>query len=191
MKGKYIMKGILKKIIFIFIIVIAIIVIIMCIIKNKNKNEINEEYEPQEEISTEQERNTMISLYFVNKTTRRIEPEARLIDVKDLISNPYTILVNLLIAEPKNENLESAIPEGTILLGAELEGDTLILNFSEEFVNNHQGGEEEEEKTIESLVNTLTALKEVNSIKILINGEENRSFNDEKINFTQKFIIND
>lgn len=36
-------------------------------------------------------------------------------------------------------------------------------------------GKEAEEKTIESIVNTLTELTEVNSIKILIEGEENKN----------------
>ena len=50
---------------------------------------------------------------------------------------------------------------------------------------------EEEQNTINSIVNTLTELTEVNSIKILINGEENKSFNDGEIDFTQNFTRNE
>ena len=67
----------------------------------------------------------------------------------------------------------------------------LPVNFSEEFINNHKGGKDEEEKTMETIVNTLTELTEVNEIKILINGEENRAFNDGEINFNENFIRND
>ena len=175
-------------------IIILIIIVLVCIgigvfyfINHKQKSDENLEYEPQEEISEEQERQTMVSLYFINKTTGVLEPEARLIDVKELINDPYSTLINLLIDGPKNDNHDKTIPEGTTLLSSSLEGDVLKLDFSSEFINNHIGGKEEEQNTINSIVNTLTELSEVNSIKILINGEENKSFNDGEIGFTQNF----
>lgn len=175
-------------------IIILIIIVLVCIgigvfyfINHKQKSDENLEYEPQEEISEEQERQTMVSLYFINKTTGVLEPEARLIDVKELINDPYSTLINLLIDGPKNDNHDKTIPEGTTLLSSSLEGDVLKLDFSSEFINNHIGGKEEEQNTINSIVNTLTELSEVNSIKILINGEENKSFNDGEIEFTQNF----
>lgn len=175
-------------------IIILIIIVLVCIgigvfyfINHKQKSDENLEYEPQEEISEEQERQTMVSLYFINKTTGVLEPEARLIDVKELINDPYSTLINLLIDGPKNDNHDKTIPEGTTLLSSSLEGDVLKLDFSSEFINNHIGGKEEEQNTINSIVNTLTELSEVNSIKFLINGEENKSFNDGEIEFTQNF----
>lgn len=185
------MKGNIKKILLIIIIIICIVLAILYVVKNKNKNVQELEYEPQEEISEEQERQTMVSLYFINKTTRKVEPEARLIDVKELVNEPYTKLINLLIEGPKNENHEKAIPEGTKLLEAKIQGEVLYLNFSEEFINNHIGGKVEEENTITSIVNTLTELTEVNSIKILINGEENLKFKDGEVDFCNNFIRND
>ena len=179
-----------KIIILIIIVIICIVVGVILFLNNKSKEEI-QEYQPQEEISEEQERQTMVSLYFVNKTTKTLEPEARLIDVKELINNPYTTLINLLIEGPKNENHEKTIPDGTTLLNSSLEGDVLKLDFSQEFINNHVGSMEEEKTTINSIVNTLTELTEVNSIKILINGEENKSFIDAEIDFTQNFTRNE
>lgn len=169
--------------IIIFIAIILVIIGILLVVKNKTKTV---QYEPQEEISGEQERKTIISLYFVNKKSKEITPEARMIDVKDLINEPYKVLINLLIEGPKNENLEKTIPEGTKLIGEILEGDTLKLNFSREFLNKE--GKEEEEKTIESIVNTLTELTEVNSIKILIEGEENKKFEDGGLSFENTFL---
>lgn len=185
------MKPNLKKIILILIIIILIIIGVVFFVKNRQEQPKYEEYEPEQEISEEQERQTMVSLYFVNKSTRKVEPEARLIDVKELITDPYTVLINLLIEGPKNENHEKAIPEGTKLLEAKMEGDILILNFSEEFINNHIGSKLEEENTITSIVNTLTELTEVNYIKILINGEENQTFKDGELELNQNFVRND
>lgn len=180
-----------KKIILIILILVVIAAIVLCYVKFKDKNDQYEEYEPEEEISEEQERQTMISLYFINKTTRVVEPEARLIDVKELVTDPYTILINMLIEGPKNDNHEKSIPEGTMLIGANMEGDTLKLNFSSEFIDNHKGGKAEEEKSIECIVNTVTELTEVNSVRILINGEENQKFKDGEVDFSQNFIRND
>ena len=185
------MKINFKKIIIILLCILTVILTVFFIRKTKNEKSNYEEIEPEQEILEKQERQTIVSLYFINKNTRSLEPEARLIDVKDLVENPYGELINLLLGESKNDNLESAIPSGTILLGAEMSGNTLVINFSEEFINNHRGGKEEEEKTIEILVNTLTELTEVNEIKILINGEENREFKDKGVNFQNVFLRND
>ena len=48
----------------------------------------------------------------------------------------------------------------------ELKKDILYIDFSKEFIEKHQGGEEMESNTIYSIVNTMTQLTEVNGIKI-------------------------
>ena len=182
-----------KKIL-IILLIIGIIAIGGYLIFNKiqNKNEENQieikDYTPQEEISEEELRKTIISLYFNNKETNTLMPEARLIDVKILAKNPYEEIVNLLIKGPKSEKLEKVIPEGTILNEAEIIGNVVYLDFSKEFIENHKGGSEEESKTIYSIVNTLLELNEVKSVRILINGEENKSFKDGAVNFNNNFV---
>ena len=173
--------------IIVVILIIGIIGVYMFLIKKEKANVVSE-YEPEEEISEQQERQTLVSLYFINKNTRKVEPEARLIDVKQLVNEPYEILMELISGEARNDNLESAIPKDTKLNSAKMNVDTLILDFSSEFVENHVGGKEEEEKTIEVIVNTFTELTEVNSIKILIDGEENKGFKDECVKFDNEFI---
>lgn len=159
--------------------------------KNKKEPENNiqiEEYTPQEEITDEELRKTIVSLYFKNKETDTLMPEARLIDVKILAKNPYEELVKLLIEGPKSDKLEKTIPEGTKLNEARIIGDIVYLDFSKEFIENHPNGAEIESKTIYSIVNTLLELNEVNSVKILIDGEENKSFKDDAINFNNNFV---
>ena len=46
-----------------------------------------------------------------------------------------------------------------------------------------------ESATIYSIVNTMTNLTEVNAVKILIDGEENKAFNDNKIKFDDPFVV--
>lgn len=176
-----------KRIIIILVFIILIIGIITgvyFVVKNKNNEEITE-YTPQEEISEEQMRQTMVSLYF--KNDNGLIPEARLIDVKELINNPYEKILNMLIQGPKNENLKKTIPEGTKINKIEKEGENLVIDFSLEFVEKHIGGEIEEKLTIQSIVKTVTELTEINGIKIKINGEENKEFKDGKIKFDKIF----
>jgi len=170
------------------IMLILIIVIGGWVFFNREEDVVIEEYEPQEEISDEQLRQTIVSLYYKNKDTKELIPEGRLIDVKLLLDEPYTTLMQLLIDGPKNQNLEKCIPEGTKINKIELKKDVLNIDLTKEFIENHQGGEEEESRTIYSIVNTMTALTEVNGIKILIDGEENMEFKDKKINFKEIFV---
>lgn len=180
-----------KKIIIVIIIILILIGVGIWyfIFYNKQNQIITNEIIPEEEISEEQMRQTIVSLYFYNENTKSLVSEGRLIDVKNLIEEPYRKLMELLIEGPQNENLSSTIPEGTKINKAEIKGDVLYLDLSKEFINNHSGGEEQESITIYSIVNTMTNLMEINSVKILIDGEENKSFNDNKIKFDDPFVV--
>lgn len=174
-----------KKIILLFLILLIIIFIVgffaIKYVKNKKEEEIKNEYIPQEEISEEQLRETIVSLYFVEKESNMIKPEARLVNVKELLQSPYNILVELLIEGPKNEKLKTIIPENTKLLNSSLDGECLILDFSNEFLNYSNEDSKEKDNLINSIVNTVTELNEVNKVKFLINGQINEALKDEYI----------
>ena len=178
-----------KKILIIVIFILILVIGGWLFFKQKNKGEETiSEYQPQEEISEEQLRQTIVSLYFQNKNTDELVPEGRLIDVKLLLNEPYKTLMQLLIDGPKNDKLEKLIPEGTVINKIELKKDILYIDLSKEFVENHQGGEKLESNTIYSIVNTMTQLTEVNGVKILIDGEADKEFKDGKIKFNDAFI---
>lgn len=176
-----------KNLIISVITIISIIGLFACF-HFLNNDKIYEEILPEEEISEEQYRKTMVTLYYQNKDTKELMPEVRLIDVKLLINEPYITLINLLMEKPKNENLESVIPIDTKINKIELKSDILFIDFSKEFIDNHIGGIDEEKNTIYSIVNTLSELTEVNGVKILIDNEENKSFKDNNINFNEAFF---
>lgn len=149
-------------------------------VKNKNEQEETSisEYTPQEEITEQQLRQTIVSLYFPSKETKELIPEARLVDIKEIINTPYEKLVNLLIEGPKNDKCQKIIPDNTKLIKTYLEDDCAVLDFSSEFLNYNREDEKEKNNLINSLVNTLTELTEVNKIKILIDGNINDEFKD-------------
>ena len=110
-----------------------------------------------------------------------LKPEARLVNVKELIQSPYNVLIELLINGPKNDKLSSIIPENTKLLNSILEGECLTLDFSSELLNYNKDDSKEKENLINSIVNTVTELNEVNKVKILINGQTSEEFSEEYV----------
>lgn len=180
-----------KKILFLIIIgVIAIIVATICIVKfiNSKKSEKSTEIIPLEELTEEQERQTMVSLYFINKDTNTLMPEARRIDSKKLLENPYKVLIELLIEGPIGEHSEKSIPEGTKFNNATLNNNVLELDLSKEFIENQGEDREKALLGIESIANTLTELNEVSAVKILIDGESNKKIEELDINLEEIFI---
>lgn len=178
-----------KKIITIFIILLIIIAVggyfIIKYVKEKYPKDDIQEYTPEEEITDEQMRQTIVSLYFVDNQTNELAPEARMIDIKDIMEQPYEKLINLLIEGPKNERLSKIIPEGTKLLGVNLNENTLTINFSSEFLNYDKQEPVTKANLINSIVNTMTELTEVNNVKILIDGNENEEFKDNYVRNSQ------
>ena len=172
-----------KKIIILFSSLLIIILIggywgINYVKNKKQENNALEEFIPQEEISDEQVRQTIVSLYFISKETRELVPEARLIDIKEIINDPCDKLVELLIEGPKNEKEEKIIPDNTKFNKSYMDDDCVVLDFSNELLNYNKSEEMGKENLVNSLVNTLTQLTEVNKVKILIDGNENEEFNE-------------
>ena len=179
-----------KKYIILFVLLFLIILIagVFTIKKLKQKDtqaiSIEDEYTPEEEITEEQSstRDTVVTVYFPNKDTKKISPEARTVDVRNIVNNPYQELMNLLMEGPKSEKLEKIIPENTLLLGSNLENDVLTLNLSNEILNYKVTSNDEveisnaKENLISSIVNTMTELSEVGKVKIIIEGQPNEEF---------------
>ena len=144
-----------KKVIVSFVVLVIIILVVgyfaIKYVKEKKENQIQEEYIPEEEISEEQNRETIVSLYFPDKETKSIKPEARIINVKDLMQSPYNVLIELLIGGPKNDKLNGVFPENTKLLNSSIEGECLTLDFSSEILNYSK----EDAKTKENLIKSV------------------------------------
>ena len=147
-------------------------------VKDKKEEENIQEYIPEEEITEEQYRQTIVSLYFADKETGELLPEARMIDIKQIINDPYNVLINMLIEGPKNEKFAKVIPDGTKVLNISKEGDTVTIDFSSEFLNYDKNADIAKNNLIYAIVNTLTELTEINHVKFLVNGEVNSDFSD-------------
>ena len=165
--------------------IIAIITSILIIIggifiyNNISIEKIDEEYveyTPEEEISEEQMRQTKVILFFENVETGELEGEPKIVAANTLLREPYKEIINWLIKGPQSSNLKKLIPEGTALHDIKVEKSCAIINLSNEFLN--YGTNENKLKIINSIVNTLTNLKEINSVRFLINGEVNENLSE-------------
>ena len=171
-----------KKNIFAVIAIIIIIgAVIYCVVqynsKQENIPEEVEEYTPEQEISDEQLRETILTLYFLDTGTQTLKSEGKLVDSSVLLENPYKQIVQYLLDGPSSETLQSVFPENTRIIDASIEQNCVTLNFSEEILNFKD--DTQKYNIINSILNSLTQLTEVNSIKILVNGDTNESLNEE------------
>ena len=171
-----------KKKITAIITLILIIVAVYFIYRNisiekiENQEDEYQDYTPQEEISEEQMRQTKVVLFFANAETGELESEIKIVEANKLIKEPYKEIMQWLIKGPQSSNLKKLIPDGTVLHDVKIEKSCATINVSNEFLNFEN--EENKLKIINSVVNTLTNLKEINSIKFLINGEENEKLSE-------------
>ena len=150
-------------------------------------NVVFEEYVPQQEISDEQIRQTFVKLYFMGTNSKELQCENRGIDSKELLSNPYLTLVNLLLGGPKVEGLESIIPSGTTVNSVSLSGDTVMLDLSSAFISSTNDSQLASDM-VYSIVNTLTELTEVNCVKFLIDGNSSSSFSGCNFSLAEPFV---
>lgn len=151
------------------ILIVVCIILVLGVVVVLN-TEIETEYVPEAEIDDTELRKTIVALYFKNKENGELEKETRLIDSKVLLLNPYEELIKMLLSGPENSNYEKILPEGTQILETKFENGCVIINFSKEFVDNCKD-DMQKSNSINSIQNTLTQLTEVNSIKVLVEGE--------------------
>ena len=146
-----------------------------------------QEYVPEEEISDEQFRQTFVKLYFKEINSNNFAYESRRIDSKELLSNPYLTLVNLLIAGPSVEGLEGVLPSNTKVNSVTLKGDTATVDLSTDFLNSTDNVQTAS-TMVYSIVNTLTELTEVNCVNFLIDGEKVSKFNTCDFSLNETFV---
>jgi len=110
-----------------------------------------------------------LAVYFSTKDANYLRLEEREIDQdKDL----YLQIFEELKAGPESSELGGTIPDGSQLLEYEIEGELIVLNFNRALKDNHWGGSAGELLTVYSIVNSYTALDQIQKVRILIEGEE-------------------
>ena len=127
------------------------------------------------DIALNTEDNTTVKLYFPDRNGENLVLEERVIDAQNALSLEKTV-VSELIKGPRSKELSSSISGETKLLGIETKDKVCYVNFSSEFKTKTNPGSAATTMTLYSVVNSLCALDSVDSVQILINGENGVEF---------------
>ena len=115
-----------------------------------------------------------VLLYFTDTERGLLKAERRSIGKGDLVTE-VSAVIDGLITGPKGKLLPT-LPEGTLLLGIEVQGDVAYIDLSRNFIDNHPGGTSSELHTVYSLVNTITDnFSRIKEVQILIEGRRRKT----------------
>ena len=118
--------------------------------------------------STPNSQPVKLTLYYPNAEATGLIATSRTVEVTD--QEIIKAIFNELAVPPSG--LEKPLPQGTSLLGATVSADGIAtINLSQEFHTNFNGGSAGEQMTLYSIVNSLTALPNVDSVQFLIAGD--------------------
>lgn len=121
-----------------------------------------------------------VHLYFADENTNKLKLEIRYLPIEDAksTSNLASKIVEELIKGPSEKStLKATLPASTKLCApVSFSEGVATVNLSKELVDQHPGGKAAEQLTIYSLVNSLTELKEVQKVKFLIEGKQQKEF---------------
>lgn len=114
-----------------------------------------------------------IRLYFSDKDANFLVPEY--MDIQRKEPNIIKRIVQELIKGPMDPSLKPTMTAGLSekdVLGAEVDGDTAIVNFSSNLKTMHGGGSAGETMTVYSIVDSITELPNIKRVQILIDGKK-------------------
>ncbi|MGE5329948.1 MAG: GerMN domain-containing protein [Deltaproteobacteria bacterium] len=131
-----------------------------------------------------------IQLYFGDSQSAMLKKEKRQVSLKEVLKDSPRVIILELMKGPSEKELFPVVPSGTKLLSIEKKEDTVTVNFSKEFRDNHNGGSAGETITLYSIVNSLTEIKDVEKVQFLIEGKIEKEFKGH-YEFDKPFIRNE
>lgn len=143
------------------------------------------ETQPTSSIDSDSDQTTMVEgklpvvIYFADPDSAKLKKEIRYIakaEASKSLNNLAKIIVNQVLDGPDPKSgLKRVIDQNVKLIGdveIDISGATATVNLSKEFSDAVEGGEKIESLAINSIVNSLTELKEIQKVKIQVEGKE-------------------
>ncbi|MEW6522941.1 MAG: GerMN domain-containing protein [Bacillota bacterium] len=110
-----------------------------------------------------------VTLYFAGPDADKVMPEVREVVVEGTLAET---IVNELINGPTVAGLGRTIPAEARLLELTIEDKVAYVNFSRELQTKHWGGSTGDIMTIYSVVTSLTAWEDIESVQFLLEGKK-------------------
>jgi spore germination protein GerM len=118
-----------------------------------------------------------------------LDKEYRFVNIEDVKADVAGTIMKELIKGPTYENLVAVMPAGTKVNNVEMKDNQITLDVSKDFINNKSVNLADQTLTINSIVNTLTELKEIDQVIFLVDGEKLEKYG-EISEFNQPFLRN-
>lgn len=190
----------MKKFRVIAVIMILALMMCSCGSAKTNGDDMEEDLTPTSSLTIDEEEAAVLNekvpvvLYFGDEQQTKLIKEIRYVDIKEAKKGAETlasVMVKELIKGPKAEGLSPLIAEGTTLRAPVTIAERVAtVDFTKEFIDNHPGGKVLAELTVYSIVNSLTEMKEIERVKITINGKTTKNFKD-NVTLSSDFPRND
>lgn len=190
----------MKKLRVIAVIMISALMMCSCGSAKKDGDDMEDDLTPTSSLTIDEEEAAVLNekvpviLYFGDEQQTKLIKEIRYVDIKEAKKGAETlasVMVKELIKGPKAEGLSSLIAEGTTLRAPVTIAERVAtVDFTKEFIDNHPGGKVLAELTVYSIVNSLTEMKEIERVKITINGKTTKNFKD-NVTLSSDFPRND
>jgi len=139
--------------------------------------------------SVSADQSQVVTVYFGGPDSNFIVGEKRKVTV-GANSTIVKEVMNEILKGPQNKELFPVMPENTRIISVNITKDgTCEVNLSKEFINNAFAGSAGGAVTINSIVNSLTELKDVKKVQFLIEGKVVETYSD--MEFDKPFYRNE
>lgn len=123
-----------------------------------------------------------LKLYYAEGEGAKLGAEIRYIPASESKEDIYSVIIRELLKDPVSDTLKRVIPEGTSLLNNVIvEKGTASVDLSKDFVDKIANDANTQNLAVYSIVNTLTELKEIDRVKILVQGKSLASLGQVRI----------
>ena len=155
-----------KGVLLIAFLVFAVIVGLLVFRKYRTANQVAQPPAQSEQVPDTR----VVTLFFANQEGSGLVREGREIAVEDTTDDMIASVVDELVVGPLGE-LAPTLPHNARVLGAQLKGDVVQVDFSQELVENLPAGSSAEMAAVYSVVDTVAAnFPQVKSVQFLVGG---------------------
>lgn len=115
-------------------------------------------------------------LYFVDSSMQRLIASDLELDTKNPDKAAKKVINELIKGRDNNPKIMRLIPDIKDGLSVKVKNETAFVNMSREFVEAHSGSRQHELLTIYSIVNSLTSIDGILTVKFTIDNKEEKDF---------------
>ncbi|MBJ6748955.1 GerMN domain-containing protein [Geomonas anaerohicana] len=154
-----------KGVLLIAFLVFAVVVGLLVFRKYRTATQVTPPAAPAEQVDTR-----VVTLFFSNQDGTSLAREGREIAVEDTTDDMIASVVDELVVGPLGD-LAPTLPHNAKVLGAQLKGDVVKVDFSKELVESLPEGSSAEMTAVYSVVDTVVAnFPQVKAVQLLVDG---------------------